>query len=80
MPLAGEEPQRYGTAPRQAGLKPASTVILSLDVSPAGLPMDGDESRRDILRCGRGRPAFSGGQAPALHFSLRSRFAVRGGV
>ena len=57
MPLAGEEPQRYGTAPRQAGLKPASTVILSLDGSPAGLPMDGDESRRDILRCGRGRPA-----------------------
>ena len=39
MPLAGEEPHRYGTAPRQAGLKPASTVILSLDGSPAGLPM-----------------------------------------
>ena len=39
-------------------------MILSLDGSPAGLPMDGDESRRDILRCGRGAGRHLAGDKP----------------
>ena len=53
MPLVGEEPERYGIAPRQAGLKPASTVILSLYGSPVGWLLAGDKPPRYIFSCGR---------------------------